>query len=349
MNTTNNNFDFLRLLFANLVLITHSYALTGSNEEDLLQQITNGYLSWSYIGVSGFFSISGFLILQSFERSSSFYNFLWKRFIRIFPALFVVVFLTTFVMGPVITRFSVQEYFQNGAIHYFISTLRMLFPVDNLPGVFENNPFKGAVNGSLWTIRYEILFYFGTSALFLIKSRKTLQKVLIVTVLIVLFSTKVLEQLGFFQITNIKLKNIIELGILFATGGCFALFKFYNTNHSKKLLILFLCLAVFTIIFEGAFVFHFLIFPIIYLLIALSPVKLLSKVKNLGDFSYGIYIYGFPIQQALVFYFKLNAIELMLVSIPISFAFGIASWYLIEKPFLRYKNKFSPKPVLSFA
>ena len=92
-----NNFDFLRLLFAVWVIITHSYPLTGQPEQDLLWKITNGQTVFSYISVRGFFAISGYLIIQSLLRSNNLIDYYWKRILRIFPALFVVLLFSTIV------------------------------------------------------------------------------------------------------------------------------------------------------------------------------------------------------------------------------------------------------------
>lgn len=90
-----NNFDFLRLIFASLVIVTHSYALLGLVENDLFMQISQVY-PFSYIAVRGFFVISGYLIFQSLIRSGSLISYFWNRFLRLFPALIVVLFLTVF-------------------------------------------------------------------------------------------------------------------------------------------------------------------------------------------------------------------------------------------------------------
>lgn len=90
-----NNFDFLRLLLASFVIITHSYPLTGREEHDWLYQITNGQTLFSYIAVRGFFAISGYLIFQSMLQSKNIINYYWKRFLRIFPGLFIVLLLSS--------------------------------------------------------------------------------------------------------------------------------------------------------------------------------------------------------------------------------------------------------------
>ena len=90
-----NNFDFLRFVFAILVVVSHSYPLSGDNESSQwIYKITNGQLVLAQIGLSGFFVISGYFIFQSLQRSKSILDYLKKRFLRLFPALSVVLLLS---------------------------------------------------------------------------------------------------------------------------------------------------------------------------------------------------------------------------------------------------------------
>ena len=82
------------------VVVTHSYALLGLPEKDFLTKVTNSLLSFSRLGVYAFFVISGFLIANSLWHSENIKSFFWKRFLRIFPALIVVISITTFIVGP---------------------------------------------------------------------------------------------------------------------------------------------------------------------------------------------------------------------------------------------------------
>jgi peptidoglycan/LPS O-acetylase OafA/YrhL len=85
---------------------------------------------------------------------------------------------------------------------------------------------------------------------------------------------------------------------------------------------------------------EFFLLPITILLIGLLPMPILKDIgKSVGDLSYGIYIYGFLIQQTLVYFFKLNHIELMWYSLIIAYIFGYLSWHLVEKKALQFKNK----------
>ena len=101
----NNNFDFLRFLFALFVVISHAYALSGTTEEHSgVNWLSNGQLSFSQIGFSGFFIISGYFIFQSLQRSKSLSEYYKKRFLRLFPALAVVLLLSLFLVLFVYTN-----------------------------------------------------------------------------------------------------------------------------------------------------------------------------------------------------------------------------------------------------
>lgn len=148
-----NNFDLLRLLFAGTVCLVHAYQL--SELEEL--KIIGIYLS-SKIAVEAFFIVSGFLIFMSYERSSSLSSYIEKRARRILPAYIVVVILCA--LGFVfISTLSYGEYFSSDWIRYIVANLSFLnFIQHSLPGVFEGNKFN-AVNGALWTLKIEVMFY----------------------------------------------------------------------------------------------------------------------------------------------------------------------------------------------
>jgi peptidoglycan/LPS O-acetylase OafA/YrhL len=144
-----NNLDALRLIGAFLVLFSHSFPIAGNNEPGPpFFRNTFGEL-----GVYIFFIISGFLITQSYMRSNSPKIFLWARFLRIFPALIFVVFVTVFFFGPIITNLTAIEYYKNSQTYYYLSNITLYNVNYQLPGVFLANPIPSVVNGSLCDIR----------------------------------------------------------------------------------------------------------------------------------------------------------------------------------------------------
>ena len=175
-NRHSNNFDFIRLVAAILVIISHSNALLGDKELDLWAKLTLGTLSFSHLGVAIFFIISGYLITQSSQNSINWKSYLWKRLLRLIPGLIVVLLLCAFVLGPLATTESVPDYFRNKETYQFLFSTFLYIQNYSLPSVFTQNPIP-AVNGSLWTLAYEFTLYIAVLFCFLsgyLKKRKLL-------------------------------------------------------------------------------------------------------------------------------------------------------------------------------
>jgi peptidoglycan/LPS O-acetylase OafA/YrhL len=131
-----NNFDFLRQFAAFCVIVGHSQSLVST------------------FGVQIFFAVSGFLVTESWLRGPKIGSFLKKRTSRIFPGLMVCILLTALVMGPLLTRLPVGEYFDHPGTLLYLKNI-FLSPVYFLPGLFEGNTYPNAVNGSLWSLPVE--------------------------------------------------------------------------------------------------------------------------------------------------------------------------------------------------
>jgi peptidoglycan/LPS O-acetylase OafA/YrhL len=96
----NRQFDLFRILFATLVLLGHAAELTdGNRSRELFNRLTRSGMSFGEVGVTGFFLLSGFLILQSWQNDSEFWNFIRKRALRIVPGYLVAAVLSTLVVG----------------------------------------------------------------------------------------------------------------------------------------------------------------------------------------------------------------------------------------------------------
>jgi peptidoglycan/LPS O-acetylase OafA/YrhL len=333
-----NNFDFLRLIFAIFVMITHAYPLAGHEENDLLSKLTNGHFSFSYIGVKGFFIISGYLIYQSLLRSKSLIDFYWKRFLRLFPALIIMLFLTI-LLAPLIYEGSIN-YFNNRKVYtYFIRNCLLYNVQYSIPGIFENNLYKNAINGSLWTICYEFTMYILLSGLFFIKSKTLLLKNIIVFLIIISFTlfTFRLQEFNFYGLNS---NYLLELGYFFLTGSLLAALDFHKFKYLKMLLIFALLILILNEIFNFNLSFlKLLLLPFLIIGFGLQSFKYINSIASkIGDLSYGIYIYGFPVQQTFMYFFKLEPLSLMLFSIPTSMVLAFLSWHLIEKKALVLKK-----------
>ena len=339
MDYRKNNFDFLRLIFASFVIITHSYPLSGIKECDCLCQISNGQVGFSYIGVKGFFVISGYLIFQSLQRSDNFIDYFWKRVLRLYPALFIVLLLTI-ILTPFVYHGDIPFYYNKSLLTYLpnnLSLYRIQYVID---GVFEKNPYKSAINGSLWTIPYEFTMYILLSFLIIFRKKKIVMQILLLMSFLLLLTGNIfyfeqLKQYGFI----LSGEHLLDLGVFFIAGSLLAAINIEKIKRKKELLILISILVIASIYFDFYNYSKYLTLPILFILIGLNPIPYIYNIGNkLGDLSYGIYIYGFPVQQTLMYYFKFNYLELMIFSLFISYIFAYFSWHFIEKNALKLKK-----------
>ncbi len=335
-----NNFDFLRLLAALMVLYSHQRNLLGLSDPGLDDRLTPGV-----IGVCIFFVISGYLVTQSWQRDPNIFRFAFKRFLRIWPALFIVTCLAAFALGPLVSRLPSDEYLQHPLLMDYMKNLRLRMNF-NLPGVFENNPFPNAVNGSTWTIPLEVRWYviLGIAGLVGIVRYP----------IIVLFAVigLALYQFGYYHAeTNPDRNYIREYGLFFCAGTLLWLYR--DPLWSRKTLLLYVS------VLSGIFAF-FLGQHMLGVLIALAPLvvvvgeastPILRRCGRFGDLSYGAYIYAFPVQQTLIWKFgkELPFSIHLIMTLVITFACAWLSWHLIEKRalackrFLRFRRR-TPNP-----
>ncbi|MES2765352.1 MAG: acyltransferase [Bacteroidota bacterium] len=330
-----NNFDFLRLLFAVLVIVSHSYSLSGDwSGGDILYRNTGEHVAFSYLGVSGFFILSGYLIFQSLLRSRNLIEYFWKRLLRLYPALFVVLVLTV-ILSPFVYEGSLQNYLtEKTAWTYIPRNLALLQPQFHINGVFKS----GAINGSLWTIGFEFLFYVGLSSLFFFKNRPVVLKTLLAVGFITLFLGKIFlfKTIGFAALSE---KPYVNLAIYFVSGSLLAAFKIEDFKNRKELFavgITGITAALFFNFFNTA---EFLFLPLIVLPFGIASTRFINETgRVIGDLSYGMYIYAFPVAQALAHYFSLSAGEMMVFSLLITSICAYFSWHFIEKKALKLKK-----------
>lgn len=338
----NNNFDFLRMLFALFVLITHSFMFTGISDCDWLCQITNGQTYFTDIGVKGFFIISGYLVFQSMMRSRNASEYLWRRVLRIYPALIVVLLLIV-LLAPFVYESNVPYWKNKSVWTYIPSNLSLYIKQTIIRGVFENNPHSAIINGSLWTIAYEFFFYFILGSFMFIRNFQTLMKVAMLTLFLIptisiLAYGDTLLRYGFV----LNLYQLCIFSACFFSGATLGAFQIESLPWRVRKLLLLISVVVLFLLFVFQYypVAGFFILPFAVILFGSSSTAVLCRTgESIGDLSYGIYIYGCPIQQTLVYFFTPNYIALMLSSIPLALLFGFVSWHAIESQALKFKNR----------
>ncbi|MBC7651290.1 MAG: acyltransferase, partial [Deinococcales bacterium] len=155
-----NNFTLLRLIAALLVVVSHSYYLTGNEVKEPLYIISKHKLLLSDIGLNIFFFTSGYLVTKSLFNTTNYLQFLYKRVLRIYPALLLAILITVFIIGLTVTTLSFTDYFNSKTTWLYLLTITGIKIQFLLPGVFNGSQFlSNAVNGSLWTIALEIKLY----------------------------------------------------------------------------------------------------------------------------------------------------------------------------------------------
>jgi peptidoglycan/LPS O-acetylase OafA/YrhL len=125
---------------------------------DPLVRLTSGVFTTGSLGVTIFFIISGYLITMSWDKRRNVLQFIWARFLRLVPALVGVALFSVFIVGPLVTKINLAEYFTSGATWGYFRIISVFFPAYYLPGVFLNNPIN-YVNGALWTLPLESIMY----------------------------------------------------------------------------------------------------------------------------------------------------------------------------------------------
>lgn len=322
----NNCFDTLRHIAALLVIFSHHHVFMGIPERPIL-----GFVSLGGLSVSIFFSISGFLVTQSYLRTGGYIGFMEKRVRRIFPALIVCAFLMVFVLAP-FYRDNVLNYITSKeAISTFLRIV-FLLPGD-ITGVFSGYKFIGPMNGTLWTLSIEFMCYILIGAFLSInKSWKTPLTVLLVLCFLNVFLSDAEKTFSWY---SINIGWIISFGLCFSLGSLMSM-TIESWNHPKtKLLISIVCLSLLYILYGSKEILTVGYLSITFITLAIGVSVKDFIVKGRFDISYGIYIYGWPVQQIVANKINIGFYTSMLLSIVITIILATASWFLIEKPFTR--------------
>lgn len=338
-----NNFNFIRILAALAVLITHSFALaTGSSSAEPFRATLG--ITMGTIAVDIFFITSGFLVTGSLLSKQSALEFIWARFLRIYPALAVMVLLTVFALGPYFTSVPLTEYFHDTKTYvYLIKCATLVGDVAfHLPAVFDGNPYKSVVNGSLWTMPYEIKMYGLLIALWialrLVKEKRVqLLKTIVISAAV---AAGIAVFLSIFSIVNES--RFIKLFYMFFTGASFYILQSRIKLQTVPFFVAMAALMVAPLIDKDVFsaVYHLTLAYVLFYL-AYIPGGIVRLYNRLGDYSYGVYIFAFPVQQSVVALTPgISAVQLIAISTPITIVLAAISWHLLEKRALRLKSHY---------
>jgi peptidoglycan/LPS O-acetylase OafA/YrhL len=342
-------FDFVRIFLATLIVLNHSFLIVDGDYNTITT-----YKLWPIFSsiVPMFFALSGFLITGSAQRLNL-TNFLINRGIRIVPALAVDILVATLLIGTLLTTEPLPAYLADKKFrHYFLNIVGFIHY--ELPGVFASNPDKATVNGSLWTIPFEIGCYALMSMAVILGCIKTRRRMLIgfLAFLVVFYSLHLLVP----DLTPDSPINNYVNGFITARGGSGNLYFYflagsflYVFKDSIPVSLPLAVLAGLIIQFNGLLPLEsarvlVLAFPIAYLTayIGLLPIPKLPLYSK-GDYSYGVYLYAYPLQQTLVALFpgKFTILSHFVCSMAVATGVAMISWHFVEKPILGLRKKFS--------
>ena len=336
-----NNFDLLRLGFATTVVLWHCHVLSQADALKVLAPFFSADL-----GVKGFFVVSGFLVLKSCDQSSSLRSYFGKRARRIYPAYCAVV-AAAFLLGAAFTALPLGEFLLGGGFSYLGWNLVFLnFMSPTLPGIFDANPWR-EVNGALWTLKIEVMFYALVPLLLALCRRLGALRVLLALYALSVIYTAMLLHLhasdGRLIWAQLQRQLPGQLTYFLVGGALYLYFDWAQKNWRALGAIAAVSFLICWL--SGDPRADALFQPLalgIAVIFAAYGLPYLGNAARFGDLSYGLYIIHFPLIQILVArgYFAANPWQAFFVSVAASVLLALVCWRVIERPFLGRRSHY---------
>lgn len=321
IRSNQNNFDILRLILSVLVFFAHWNTLTS-------QDSSNSLFHLSSFAVEMFFIVSGFLIFWSFDADQNKKHFYIKRFFRIFPLYaFLILLQTLFFIG-----FSDGSFIQ--IVKYFISNLFFLNFLSPSVATTLTDLQVNAINGSLWTLKNEVVFYAIVPFIFMFYKKWG------GVFLVILYSLSVIYMFGvdYLGISKLLVQFPAQLR-LFLVG--IMLYLLFDKLKAKNIYLLAILSLVLIVLFQEYSYFKYTLYPFCVGFMMIYLVYFVKNIKINFDFSYSFYILHFPVIQ-FALYFGLNPVN-PIVSFLVLFGVILVLSYFseiyIEKKFVAIGRK----------
>jgi peptidoglycan/LPS O-acetylase OafA/YrhL len=330
-----DNFALLRLLLAAAVVVSHGMAVGTGRYEDELFVVSTGFSLGSH-AVNGFFAISGFLVTMSFDRRG-WNDYVVARLLRIYPAFIVGALVVAFGFGLAFTTLSASAYLSHPQVTSFLVRVLTEFRSNGtLPGFLTENPYKNPY-GTIWTLRYELFCY-------------------ILVLVAGLWGGRLVQRFAWVGLVGL-LAAVIALDTVKALTGYTSLLETYARlfslfvagslayQHRDRvplsgfvlaLLVVVVVALAWTPLYRAA-----LYVTTVYavLVLALHPALVGHVAEPRSDLSYGIYLYGWPVQQTVQAVYPMHWLAMLAPVFVATLILALLSWHLVEKPALRLKGR----------
>lgn len=343
MENRQNNFNIIRFVAAIMVMAGHMGSLTGTPPLGSLG------LSINAEGIAIFFLIGGYLITKSWLSDPHPLRYAVKRASRILPPLIGYVLLAALVLGPLLSTLPLREYFASPQLGEYLKNIAF-YIVFSLPGVFTGNPYPNVANGSLWSLPVEVLMYLLVplvlSLLALLTRDEKKRSVLLAAVVLEVCALR-FAQLLFFPawrqvIYHTDLGQVVMIMPYYFLGMLYtlpAVKKLLNLQVATVLMLGSLCLAFGPVKMELV---RMILLPYIIFSLAFCPQPRFAHAFARYDISYGIYLYGFFVQQAVVQLLgvqRFSFMALLSLSVLVTIGFAYFSAAAIEAPAEKIRKK----------
>lgn len=333
-----NFFTPLRIFMAALVVIGHAIVvLTGdtSAEPNIFFHYTP-----SYTAVNAFFIASGFLVTKSMMYRGNMPNFSSARILRIFPALLVHVLIVAFVIGGLTTTLPLGEYLTHKDVLSQPAKVLSFYDTEMiLPGVFKDNP-EDLGSAALWTLRYEVLAYIGTAVAFsigLMKRRWMIAAQFVVFAL----AYPIALRTGILDGLPATVSSLMRFGLAYGLGAAIYAYQDKIKLYWPAIPALITATALLNGMPEMEILANITLAYIVFWLAYVKAPKL-NGLQKLDDISYGLYIYHWVVLQCFVLAMpNISALPLAIGTLIVASLVAWASWVLIEKPALKFKDRFA--------
>lgn len=341
-----NSFHLLRFSLALLVILTHCYTIFSLRTP--LNRLTGGQLNEGTLAVDAFLVISGFLIARSAQRGKAL-PFLASRTLRIFPALLCALLFTALVVGPLSYDGPIRDYLTqetDNPLNYIWSWLTLNVRAEpwNIGGVFMANAARG-VNVPLWTIKHEVSLYLLTALLMAVRlhQKRPVWLGLYAVFLAMYLMWRIcgvqlwtIERVDAWVLNTWNYERTLRTGLFFFAGALLYLYR-ERIPRSGAFAAAAAGILVLSRFFGMLGWAHLIVTPCLVYFLATSPRA--HGFSRIGDLSYGLYVYSYPVQQLLAEKVpSLPPLGMLGLTLAITVPLAALSWYLIEKPALSLKR-----------